>query len=306
MRETKNVDFLKWKHKFVHVNGLRMHYVFAGQGLPVILLHGFPQYWYAWRHQISPLAEHFTVIAPDLRGYGRTDKPENIKDYSLPLVAKDIVELIHSLGYEKAHIVGHDWGGGVGWQLALEYPEVVDRLVVLNCPHPAAFRKALKTNRRQLFKSWYMFFFQIPYVPELIFKMFDTTLLKAALKGSSLRKNTFTDHDLQQYLSALRKPGAFTAAINYYRASFRNKLSKNKTMKHRKITAPTQLIWGESDSVLGKELTYKMEPFFSNHFEIHYIPQCSHWVNEEQPDLVNQLLIEHLTRNYPSSSLGIL
>lgn len=285
-----------WEHKFIRVNDIQMHYVTAGQGDPVILLHGFPQFWYAWRHQIPELAKHFKVIVPDLRGYGQSDKPLKISDYSTHILSSDITALIHALGYKKAHIAGHDWGGAVAWQTALEYPEVVDKLAILNCPHPFALTKALRTNFRQIKKSWYIFFFQIPYLPEFVFKMFGRQMLERAMRNSTLRKDTFNDEDLNKYLLELQKPGAFTAALNYYRAAFRQMCQAKKSSgPMHKINAPTLLIWAENDIALGKELTFDMDPFFNNSFEIHYIPNCSHWVNEEQPELVNQLLIQHLS-----------
>lgn len=289
---------VQWEHKFSQVNGIRMHYVSAGDGDPVVLLHGFPQFWYAWRHQIPALAKHFKVIVPDLRGYGKTDKPAKVADYRADIIASDIADLIRALGYKKAHIAGHDWGGAIAWNIALKHPEVVDRLAVLNCPYPILFSKALKSNFHQIRKSWYIFFFQIPCIPELVFKLFGKSIIKAAMRGNAIRKEAFTDEDLEQYLSAMQEPGAFTAALNYYRAAFRSRLHVKKSDgKKKKIAAQTLLIWGEKDSVLGKELTYGMDPFFSGSLDIHYIPNCSHWVNEEQPDLVNSLLIQHFKNN---------
>ena len=287
-----------WEHQFIQANGIRMHYVTAGQGDLVVLLHGFPQFWYAWRHQIPLLAQHFKVVVPDLRGYGQTDKPDKVSDYRSSVIAADISSLIQALGYKKAHVAGHDWGGGIAWQMALEHPEVIDRLAVLNCPHPAAFAKALRSNYKQMGRSWYIFFFQIPYLPELTFKVFGKTILKSIMRGSAIRKDTFTDEDLEQYWKALQEPGAITAAFNYYRAAFRH-LPQAKTSagsSQKKITSPTLLIWGENDTALGKELTYDMEPYFNSAFKIEYVPNCSHWVVEEQPELVNKLLIQHFNQ----------
>lgn len=299
---TANTPSFKWKHHYAIVNKIKLHYVSAGSGEPLVLLHGFPEFWYAWRHQIPVLAEHFHVIVPDLRGYGESEKLPHIADYQMSEMAQDIIELIHHLGYKKAHIVGHDWGGAIAWHLSIEHPEIVDYLSILNCPHPAVLAKALKSNVEQMRKSWYIIFFQIPYLPELLFKLFDTTLIKMVFRGSAIRKNTFSDEDLKTYLSSIRQPGAFTAALNYYRASFRQLLKNKKTgEKIKKIKAPTLIIWGEKDSALGKELTLNLERFFEGPFQIRYIPDCSHWVNEEYPELVNQLLIQHMKQIQPSS-----
>lgn len=281
------------KHEFIEANGIRFHYVTAGKGPLVILLHGFPEFWYGWRHQIPALAEHFQVVAPDLRGYGQTERPIGVQAYSPRILADDIAALVHGLGHEKAHIVGHDWGGGVAWNVARNHPEVVDRLVVLNCPHPAIFGQKLRNSWKQIKKSWYIFFFQIPYLPEMMFKTNLKKMVEKVFVKSARNKNIFTDNDLEQYRAALEKPGALTAALNYYRAVFRSPEKKSSLKKQ--ISAPTLLIWGEDDMALGKELTYNMEPLFSGNFLIEYVPNCSHWVNEEKPDLVNQLLIDFLS-----------
>jgi len=285
-----------WKHEYAEVNGIKMHYVTAGKGPLVILLHGFPQFWYSWRHQIPALSDKFCVVAPDLRGYGDTEKPQNISDYDKSILAKDIADLIHALGYQKADIVGHDWGGGVAWTLTIEHPECVDHLVVINSPHPQLFFKALRSNYRQMAQCWYFFFFQIPYIPESIFKMFSKNIMKKMLAGSAVNKDTFTDSDVEKYQQMMEKPGAFSAALNYYRAAFRAKPAKVSTDKtHKKISVPTLVIWGENDIALRKELTYGMEPYFDGPLAIEYIPKCSHWVHEEQPEHVNSLLLKFLS-----------
>lgn len=285
-----------WRHEHVEANGLRFHVVTAGEGPLVLLLHGFPQFWYAWRRQIPALARRFKVVAPDLRGYGDSDKPPRVADYTTHVLAADVAALVGALGYPKAHVVGHDWGGGVAWTAAIEQPQVVDRLAILNCPHPAAFARALRSNPRQLLRSWYMFFFQLPAVPELAFQLGGTRLVERAFRGWSVRKDTFDDEDLRQYREAMRKPGALTAAINYYRAAFRDfGALRALASAPPKIVSPTLLIWGEEDAALGKELTYGMDALFAGPFRIEYVPRCSHWVNEEQPELVNLWLEEFLS-----------
>lgn len=283
-----------WKHANIRANGINIHYVTAGKGPLLLLLHGFPQFWYAWRHQIPVLAQHFQVVAPDLRGYNETERPSRVEDYRPGILASDISGLMRALGFEKAHIVGHDWGGAVAWRLVYDQPEVIDRLVILNSPHPLLFKRAMKTNWRQIIKSWYILFFQIPYLPEKIFKMNPKGILKSILKP--IRKETFSAADLELYLQTIEKPGAFAAALNYYRAAFRK--GENKTKREvKKIATPTLVIWGEEDRALGKELTEGMEPLFSGPFQIQYIPQCSHWVQEEQPEQVNRLLLQFLQRD---------
>ena len=284
-----------WKHEFVEANGIRFHYVTAGEGPLVILLHGFPQFWYAWRHQIPALASRFKVVAPDLRGYGDSDKPPNVADYRTDILAADVAALVKALGHDRAHVVGHDWGGAVAWTVALEQPHVVEKLVVLNCPHPKPFAKALRSNLRQLGRSWYIFFFQIPWLPEAIVRYAPEQMAERMFRGMAVRKDTFSDEDIRQFRESWLKPGALTGMVNYYRATFRNVAAMRELDRSEvRIAAPTLLIWAEDDVALGKELTYGMEPLFSGPFRTHYVPGCSHWVNEEQPDLVNRLLLEFL------------
>jgi epoxide hydrolase 4 len=287
-----------WRHETVHANGIRFHVVTAGDGPLVLLLHGFPQFWYAWRHQIPALATRFRVVAPDLRGYGETEKPPRVADYAVATLAKDVVELVHALGENRAHVVGHDWGGGVAWTVALRHPEVIDRLAVLNCPHPIAFAKALRSNLRQLARSWYVFAFQLPWLPEWALTRGNARIVQPMFREMATRPGTFSDDDLDRFREALLVPGAATAAVNYYRAAFRDFADlRAEERAARTIEAPTLLVWAEDDVALGKELTEGMEGYFRGPFRIHYVPECSHWVNEEQPDLVNRLLLEHLGGN---------
>ncbi|HXG21934.1 MAG TPA: alpha/beta hydrolase [Methylomirabilota bacterium] len=281
------------QHGFAHVNGVRLHYVTQGEGKLVILLHGFPEFWYSWRHQIPALAQHFKVVAPDMRGYNDSEKPVGVSNYRIDTLTADVMGLMRAFGEEKAIIVGHDWGGGVAWAFAATYPQATERLIVMNCPHPGPLQKHLRSNWRQLRRSWYMFFFQIPWLPEAGIRLNARRFVEQAFRGMAIRKETFPDEDLRRYEEAIKKPGALTAAINYYRAAFRETL-RHGEREFAQITCPTLLIWGEEDIALGKELTYDMEPYFTNRFEIKYIPRCSHWVQQEQPELVNQYMLEFL------------
>jgi pimeloyl-ACP methyl ester carboxylesterase len=277
-----------WKHDHVEANGIRFHYVTAGEGPLVLLLHGFPQFWYAWRHQIPALAKKFRVVAPDLRGYGDTDKPKGVRHYKTSILADDIAALVAAFGEKKARIAGHDWGGAVAWVTAANHADVVEKLAILNCPHPGQMRKHLLTNPRQLKKSWYMFFFQAPWLPERAILKNNASVVKPMFRGLAKNKAAFSDEDLEQFRQAMQKPGALTAALNYYRAAFRYPWAGPK----HKIAAPTLVIWGENDAALGKELTFGQDSFVKGSYRIEYIPDCSHWVNEEQPQQVSELLTE--------------
>lgn len=273
------------EHTFQKVNGINIHYVTEGSGPLVVLLHGFPENAYSWRHQIPALSKNFKVVAPDLRGYGETDKPQDIPSYRLDNLVSDLTGLIQALGYQKAHIIGHDWGGAVAWACAITKPQFIDHMIILNSPHPQIFGKALRTNLRQMLRSWYIYFFLLPRLPEYFFKLSPKKFMDQVF-GKTLEES-----DIAKYQEPLEKPGAFTAALNYYRAA----LSNRHLLPKRKITVPTLLIWGEEDPALGKELTYNMEPLFSGPFQIAYLPHAGHFVHEERPDQVNRLLLPFLT-----------
>jgi len=271
----------------VRVNGVRLHCVVEGEGPLVLLLHGFPETSHAWRKQIPVLAKRFRVVTPDLRGYGRSEKPRGIDSYRTSTLAEDIAALVHEFGTERAHVVGHDWGGGVAWSLAILRPEVVNRLAVLNCPHPAIMQRALRSNWTQIRKSWYIFAFQLPWLPEWALSRSGAKALKDSLRRSA-KPGTFSETDLDEYARAFTAPGAATAALNYYRAALRSRLPAAK------IKAPTLLIWAEDDFALGMELTRGMDDLFETTPRVEYVPDTSHWVMEERPEVVNRLLLEFL------------
>lgn len=280
-----------WKHDFATVNGVKLHYVTQGAGKLVILLHGFPEFWYSWRQQIPVLASAgFKVVAVDMRGYNESEKPRGVKHYASDVVARDVKELIHHLGYEQAYVVGHDWGGGIAWQLAINHPEVIEKLAVLNCPVPVILQKHLLTNPRQLKKSWYMFMFQVPGLAEWSMKRDLLTFFKRAFRGWAHNKAAFPTEVLQQYVAAFSKPYAITGPLNYYRAAMRGAFS-SKNKPKGPIMVDTLLIWGEDDKALGKELTYDTHKYMGKHFEVKYIKDSSHWVQQDAPALVNQYLI---------------
>ena len=284
-------------HKYAQVNGIRMHYVEAGTGPLLILLHGFPEFWYSWRHQIPTLSEKFRVVAPDMRGYNKTEKPKAVSSYRTENLATDISELIIALGEENAVIVGHDWGGAVAYQFAADYPEMTRKLVVLNCPHPVVMSKHFRSNFKQLRRSWYMFYFQLPWLPEFLMVRNLQLILAKTFRGWAYRKNAFTDEDLAKYNEVFSKPGQAKAAMNYYRAAFRDFFSGSHK-RFPKINAPTLVIWGENDRALGKELTFGMKKHFSTDFRIKYIADCSHWVQHDHPELVGKNIFNFATNNF--------
>ena len=280
-----------WQHGAIITNGVRLHYVTQGEGDLMILLHGFPEFWYSWRHQIPEFAQDHKVVAIDLRGYNDSDKPSDPTAYRMEVLLRDVVGVIQNLGYDRCTLVGHDWGGAIAWNFAYAYPELCDRLVVLNFPHPAKFAAGLLTPQ-QLLKSWYIFFFQLPFLPELLLQANDYQLIAGAFSGMAIDKTAFSADDLTLYKDAAAKRGALTAMLNYYRNVLQPDLL-NRQWDILRI--PTLLIWGEEDTALGKELTEGTEQYVED-LTVRYIPNCSHWVQQEKPQLVNQYIREFLER----------
>ncbi len=278
-----------WRHRDIMTNGIRMHYVTQGDGPLIVLMHGFPEFWYSWRYQIPFLAEHgYTAVAPDLRGYNDTDKPRT--GYDVATLTRDIAGLIQGLGQERAIVVGHDWGGALAWAFAMNYPEMTERLIVMNAPHPRAMLREFRTLK-QLRKSWYMFAFQLPWLPESALLRNNAYEIGRMLKGAAVQKSAFPNEVLAKYQEAMSKPGAMTAALNYYRQLFRHPF--RATESNMSITAPTLLIWGEQDIALGIDLTYGLEQWVPD-ISIKRIPDSGHWVQQEKPDQVNALMAEFL------------
>jgi pimeloyl-ACP methyl ester carboxylesterase len=270
--------------------GVLLHYVEAGEGPLVVLLHGFPEFWYSWRRQIPVLAQAgFHVVAPDMRGYDLSDKPQGWRAYDAGLLADDIAGLIRSFGEKDAYVVGHDWGAAVAYTVAMSHPEVVRRLAILNVPHTARMLEGFRTLR-QLRKSWYMFFFQIPKLPEYLIGRDDFSFAKRSLRSDS--KDAFSDEDLERYVEAWAQPGALTGMINYYRAALRR--SPRKTLAQmRPIEAQTMVIWGMRDRHLGSELAEPASEWVPN-LRMERIPEATHWVQHDAPERVNELLIDFL------------
>ena len=278
-----------WQHDYITTNGVNLHYVTQGSGPLMLMLHGFPEFWYSWRHQIPEFASDFKVVAPDLRGYNDSDKPASQSAYVMNELVRDVEGIIRGLGYEKCVLVAHDWGAGIAWSFASKYPQMLEKLIIMNCPHPAKFSEGFRTPQ-QLLRSWYMFFFQLPVIPELFLQSKDYQFIENAFKGMAINKSAFSKEDIDAYKNAAAKRGALTAMINYYRNILGSPMfNQNSSI----LEVPTLMIWGEEDTALGKELTYGTESYVED-FQIRYISNCSHWVQQEQPELVNQYMREFL------------
>jgi pimeloyl-ACP methyl ester carboxylesterase len=280
-----------WVHRTAVVNDVRLHYVEAGDGPLVLLLHGFPEFWYSWRHQLPALAAAgFHVLAPDLRGYNESDKPRGVDRYRLELLAADVAALIHHTGHPRAHIAGHDWGGAIAWTVAVHHPEIVDRLAILNAPHPAVFQRALRTFD-QMLRSWYMLLFQLPVLPETLIRAGNYSSLEHTLRHDTVHPDAFSPEDIRRYKKALDQPGALTAALNYYRAAFRHR--RQLFEQARPVAMPTLLIWGEHDRYAGNSLVEAHHQWVRD-LRIERISDASHWVQNDTPEKVNRALLAFL------------
>jgi pimeloyl-ACP methyl ester carboxylesterase len=268
-------------HGWVEVEpGVRLHYVEAGHGPLVVLLHGFPEFWFSWRHQLATLsAAGFRAVAVDQRGYNLSDKPQGLGSYRIDRLAGDVARLIAGLGAERAAaLVGHDWGGAIAWTLAMHYPDRLERLAILNAPHPGTFVKHL-ANPMQLRKSWYIFFFQLPWLPEAVLRANNFGAIRRQLPE-------------REYVEALQRPGALTAALNYYRAMWRVGPAAWRSLRQR-IDQPVLVIWGERDQFLRPALAVP-DPRLVPHAQVTRLAEAGHWVQLDRPERVNELLITFL------------
>ncbi|HQR44579.1 MAG TPA: alpha/beta hydrolase [Thermoanaerobaculia bacterium] len=276
-------------HREVEANGVRLHVAEAGTGPLVLLLHGFPEFWYAWRHQLPALAAAgFRAVAPDLRGYNLSEKPPGIASYAVEKLAADVAALVTALGEESAFVVGHDWGGALAWYLPLLHPGRVRRLAILNAPHPAAFRRELKRSAAQRKRSSYILFFQLPWLPERAIRKDDFGQLAKMLRRDPVRAGAFSADDVARYQEALSRPGALTAALNWYRAALRH--PPRLPRERRTIDVPTLVVWGGKDRYLGPALAEGLERWVPD-LVVERLPDASHWVPADAPERVNELLI---------------
>ena len=286
---------MQTKTTYIETNGIKLHVVMAGpkDGQPVVLLHGFPEFWYGWRKQIPALAKvGYRVIVPDQRGYNLSDKPKGIKAYSLDKLADDITGLIDALGYDKVHLIGHDWGAVVAWAVAIWHPERLHKLGILNVPHPAVMINYLRRgDPEQVRRSWYIFAFQIPWLPEYFLRKNDWRNGDRILRGSSKRRS-FTREDVAEYKKTWSQPGAMTAMLNWYRAAVRY---LPKLLKDGRVNIPAMMIWGMKDVALSHRMA-RPSIDYCDEGSLVLFEEATHWVQHDEAEAVNQLLIEFLSR----------
>lgn len=286
------------QHHRVALDGVTLHYAEAGQGPLVILLHGFPETWWSWRHQVEPLAAAgFRVVAPDLRGYGESDLHG---PYDLDTTTQDVVRLIDRLGGgAPVALVGHDWGGALAWHLASFHPRCVERLCVLNCPHPALLRTALLGgSRRQMRRSWYMYFFQLPLLPELALTWRGGANVRKTMRAVARRREHFTDEELEPARQAMLRPGAARAAVGWYRAALRDAVpwSTKARRGYPQIPAPVTLLWGMADGALGYDDVVPGTERYAPTLTVERFEGVGHFPQVEAPEQVTARLLAWLGR----------
>ena len=283
------------RHSSVDAGDARLHVVDAGAGRPVILLHGFPDFWYAWRYQIPALAEAGChVIAPDLRGYNLSSKPAGVSRYRLETLVSDVNAVARHFGCDGAKdvmLVGHDCGAVVAWHVAMSRPSWLRRLAILNTPHPVAFLRGLRTLR-QLRRSWYIFYFQLPWIPEALLRRGRAATLVHVLRTDPQQAGAFSADDIEDYVQAQLQPGALTGALNCYRAAVRRGAARFAGPTPP-IDVPTLVLWGDADRYLGSSMASPPADRVLRCTARHF-PGASHWLMADRPEEVNGALIEHL------------
>ncbi len=282
-------------------NGIRFHALASGpqDGSLVLFLHGFPELARSWRHQLPALgAAGYRAVAPDMRGYGETDLQG---PYDVGTLVRDVAGLVQALGRDRTVVVGHDWGGAVAWAVAARHPELVEGLVAINCPPASALAHAMRHSRAQLRKSWYILFFQLPWLPERRMAADGAAVVARALVGGSHRRDAWPPEELDAYRAAFARPGRAKAAIDWYRASFRRTVRPRRSNSpSRRVASPTLVLWGVEDRFLGRELVapdvLRRVLTEGNVPEVVFIEDAGHFVQNEMPDRVNEELLRWLAR----------
>ncbi len=299
MSTTQDRTTIEVRDGYAEIGDVRLHYVEAGEGPLVVLLHGFPEFWYGWRQQIEPLAAAgFRVVAPDMRGYNLSSRPDGVAAYDIGPLTDDIAGLIRERGAGSALLAGHDWGGSVAWALAMNHPEVVDRLAILNAAHPRKLSQG-PHHPAQLRRSWYFFFFfDLPDLPETVVHANNWHFFRHFLRDAC---PALTPEQTDRYIQAWSQPGAATGMINYYRSSVRQSQKKAEAAL-RPILAPTLVIWGERDRYLGPDLAEPDHGDVPNLDRVERLPDASHWVHHDEAERVTQLLTDFFAPALPAQN----
>jgi pimeloyl-ACP methyl ester carboxylesterase len=291
-----------FQHEDADVNGVRLHYVTSGKGKLILFVHGFPEFWYEWKNQIAEFGGDHQAVALDMRGYNLSSKPADLEQYRMKHLAEDLRALAEHLGHEKFILVGHDWGGAVCWSVPYYYPDLLERLIIINAPHPVVFARELRQNPAQQKASQYMLMFRSPQAESLLSANNYKELQRRVLDWGG-QKSGFTEEDRKAYLEAWSQPGALTGGLNYYRTAKVGPPAPEGGMESRKsprdlyanpIRVPTLVIWGEKDTALLTGNLVGLETYVSD-LTIKRIPEGSHWVVHEEPEVINSYIREFIT-----------
>lgn len=273
---------------------MKIHLVCGGDPNKKLMLfiHGFPEFWYSWRHQIKEFSKDYFVVAIDQRGYGDSDKPIGIENYTVDKMTEDIKQLLEALGKRDIILVGHDWGGVIAWAFAANHAHFINKLIILNAPHPIMGRELRKKSWKQFLMSWYMIFFSLPYLPEIALQSNDYFIFDFSFRNGS-GEPLFPSDQLEAYKYTFHK-NSFTYPLNYYRAFIRQYPSTLPTPNYQ-IKVPTLVVWGKKDKYLSSELA---QPFkYVDDLSVKYIDDCSHWIQMEKPLVVNQYIRQFLSKD---------
>ncbi len=300
MAEPKKTPELK--DHYAEVNGVRLHYVSAGKGPLILFLHGFPEFWYEWKNQLAVFGQDHLAVAPDMRGYNLSAKPAEVDQYQMKVLIEDVRALAVHLGHKKFTLVAHDWGGAVAWAFASAHPEYLDKLVIVNAPHPGLFAQLLANDPKQQQASQYMLLFRSPQA-EATLSAYNYTPLVNIVLGPGLKSGVFSEEDKKAYIEAWSQPGALTGGLNYYRAAQVGPAqpgtasSGNFGVDPAKlmVNVPTLVIWGEKDTALLTENLDGLDQFVPK-LTIKRIPDGTHWVIHEKPDEVNGYIREFIRK----------
>jgi epoxide hydrolase 4 len=284
------------KHEYAEVNGQRLHYVTAGKGKLIMFVHGFPEFWYEWKNQLAEFGSDYQAVAPDMRGYNLSSKPAEVDQYQIKYLVEDLRALAEKLGHKKFILVAHDWGGAVAWAFAIAHPDRLEKLVIINAPHPGVFQRELRDNPAQQKASRYMLMFRSAQAEQILSANNYAALVQAVL-GEGLKTGVFTDADKQAYIEAWSQPGALTGGLNYYRASRvgpptgDDKQAPNFAagLSSLEVKVPTLVVWGERDTALLTGNLEGLDKFVPN-LTIKRIPDGTHWVIHERPTLINEYI----------------
>ena len=292
----------KLKDEYAQINGVRLHYVTAGKGPLILFLHGFPEFWYEWKNQLAEFGKDHLAVAPDMRGYNLSAKPESLDQYQMNILIEDVRALAAHLGRKKFVLVGHDWGGAVAWAYAAAHPETLEKLVIVNAPHPGVFARLLREDPAQQQASQYMLMFRSPQAEPTLTGNNNAMLVNIVL-GEGLKKGFFTEEDKKAYLAAWSQPGAITGGLNYYRAmqvgppppGGKPDAATGNFPAQLNVKTPTLVIWGEKDTALTVHNLDGLDRFVST-LTVKRIPDGTHWVIHEKPAEVNGYIREFLAK----------